>query len=128
MPWYSILVGVAVVSVVTLELLVIRSGIFRSAAFWLAFGICAAFQVPVNGVLTSLSTPIVIYNSEVFSDVRIFFDSPVEDWGFGFAMIALALALWVRLGRDEERRDEERRGADRSGASPLATVDGPSGG
>jgi lycopene cyclase domain-containing protein len=105
MPWYTILTVVAMAAVVAVELLVIRSGIFRNAAYWIALGICAAFQVPVDGWLTDLPTPIVIYNSEVFSDIRIFWDSPIEDWGFGFALMTLALAIWVRLGRDEERDD-----------------------
>jgi lycopene cyclase domain-containing protein len=102
MPWYTILTIIAVVLVVVAELTFIRSGIFRNAAYWIAFGICAAFQIPVDGWLTKLSSPIVIYNSEVFSDIRIFWDSPIEDWGFGFALMTLALAIWVRLGRDED--------------------------
>jgi lycopene cyclase domain-containing protein len=87
--------------VVALELLVLRSGIFRLPAYWIAVAICMAFQVPVDGWLTKLGAPIVIYNAEVFSGVRWFWDSPVEDWGFGFALMTLALALWVRQGRHD---------------------------
>ncbi|MFZ4518648.1 MAG: lycopene cyclase domain-containing protein [Microthrixaceae bacterium] len=101
MPWYTIMTLAAMAVVVALELLVVRSGIFRSAAYWIAIGICFLFQIPVDGWLTKLSSPIVIYNSEVFSDIRIFWSSPIEDWGFGFALMTLALALWVRLGRNE---------------------------
>jgi lycopene cyclase domain-containing protein len=102
MPWYTILTLAAMATVVALEFAVIRSGIFGSPAYWIALGICAAFQVPVDGWLTDLSRPIVIYNSEVFSDIRIFWDSPIEDWGFGFALMTLALSIWVRLGRGED--------------------------
>lgn len=96
---YTALTVGAVVVVVALELLVIRSGILTNASYWIAIAICAAFQVPVDGWLTKLSSPVVIYNPEVFSGLRIAWDSPVEDWGFGFALMTLALAMWVRVGR-----------------------------
>ncbi len=99
---YTALTLAAVVVVVALELLVIRSGILTNASYWIAIAICAAFQVPVDGWLTKLSSPIVIYNPDVFSGLRVAWDSPVEDWGFGFALMTLALALWVRLGRTTE--------------------------
>jgi len=102
MPWYTVLTAAAIVAVVAAELLWIRSGIFRIPAYWIAIGICAAFQVPVDGWLTKLSSVIVIYNAEVFSGVRIFWDSPLEDWGFGFALMTLALSLWVRQGNGSD--------------------------
>ncbi len=105
MPWYSVLTVVAIAVVVAAELLWIRSGIFRRRAYWLAVGICALFQIPVDGWLTKLSSVIVIYNPEVFSGLRIFWDSPIEDWGFGFALMTLALALWVRQDPDEATDD-----------------------
>jgi lycopene cyclase domain-containing protein len=117
MPWYSVLTVVAIAVVVAAELLWIRSGIFRRRAYWLAVGICALFQIPVDGWLTKLSSVIVIYNPEVFSGLRIFWDSPIEDWGFGFALMTLALALWVRQDPDEgtdDRRPLVDAAADRS--------------
>jgi lycopene cyclase domain-containing protein len=106
---YTALTLVAMVVVVALELFVIRSGIFRRRAYWLALGICALFQFPVDGWLTKLSSVIVIYNSEVFSGIRIGWDSPIEDWGFGFALMTLALALWVRQGDgDDDDRSTSR--------------------
>lgn len=117
MPWYSVLTVAAIAVVVAAELLWIRSGIFRRRAYWLAVGICALFQIPVDGWLTKLSSVIVIYNSEVFSGLRVFWDSPIEDWGFGFALMTLALALWVRQDPDEgvdDRRPLVDAAADRS--------------
>jgi lycopene cyclase domain-containing protein len=102
MPWYSVLTVAAIAVVVAAELLWIRSGIFR---------------IPVDGWLTKLSSVIVIYNSEVFSGLRVFWDSPIEDWGFGFALMTLALALWVRQDPDEgvdDRRPLVDAAADRS--------------
>ena len=101
MAWYTVMTLIAMALVVALELLVIRSGIFRMRAFWIALAICAMFQIPVDGWLTKLSSTIVIYNPDVFAGVRVFFDSPIEDWGFGFALMTLALALWVRQGRSD---------------------------
>lgn len=117
MPWYSVLTVAAIAVVVAAELLWIRSGIFRRRAYWLAVGICALFQIPVDGWLTKLSSVIVIYNPEVFSGLRIFWDSPIEDWGFGFALMTLALALWARQEPDEgidDRRPLVDAAADRS--------------
>lgn len=107
---YTALTLVAMIAVVVLELTVIRSGIFRSRAYWIALGICALFQFPVDGWLTKLSATIVLYNPGVFSGIRIGWDSPIEDWGFGFALMTLALAIWVRLSRAEDER-ERRAGA-----------------
>ena len=98
----------AIVAVVAAELLLIRSGIFRSAAYWIAIAICIAFQVPVDGWLTKLSSPVVLYNSDVFSGIRLAWDSPIEDWGFGFALMTLALSLWVRQGRRADAESVER--------------------
>ncbi len=106
MRWYSTLTVLAMVAVVAAELLWIRSGVFRRRAYWLALGICALFQIPVDGWLTKLSSVIVIYNPEVFSGIRIFWDSPIEDWGFGFALMTLAIALWVRQAPGEGERPE----------------------
>ena len=99
---YTAMTLAALVVVVLVELLVIRSGVFRRKAYWIALAICVAFQIPVDGWLTKLSSPVVLYNSEVFSDIRLAWDSPVEDWGFGFALMTLALALWVRQGHHDE--------------------------
>jgi lycopene cyclase domain-containing protein len=106
MPWYSVLTVLAIVAVLAAELLWIRSGILRRRAYWIAVAICAAFQIPVDGWLTKLSSVIVVYNPEVFSGVRIFWDSPVEDWGFGFALMTLALALWARQDPEDEATDD----------------------
>ena len=56
------------------------------------------FQVLVDGWLTKLSAPIVLYAPEHFLGVRIPFDIPIEDFAFGFAMVTLTLAA-VGAGR-----------------------------
>jgi lycopene cyclase domain-containing protein len=85
-----------IVTVVLLELLWLRTGIFRTLQYWLSIIIVFAFQIPVDGWLTKLSDPIVIYNADEMLGVRGPWDIPVEDFGFGFAMVTLAILLWRR--------------------------------
>lgn len=88
----------SVLVVVAVELLWLRTGIFATATYWIAYGIVVFFQVLVDGWLTKLSAPIVIYSPEHFTGWRAPFDVPVEDYLFGFSMITLAIILWVRAG------------------------------
>jgi lycopene cyclase domain-containing protein len=104
---YTLLTLVAMVVVVVLDLVVVRTRVLTTLGFWLSYAIMAAFQIPVDGWLTRLDAPIVRYADAEFSGIRVFFDSPVEDFGFGFAMIVATLMTWSALGR-------------RSGASHLA--------
>ena len=61
-PEYTVLTVIAVLAVVALELLVLRTGIFRTPQYWVTMLIVFAFQIPVDGWLTKLPDPIVIYN------------------------------------------------------------------
>ena len=96
MPEYTVLTGCAVLAVVVAELVYFRSGIFRTAQYWWSIVIVFAFQVPVDGWLTKLSDPIVIYNPDEMLGLRAPWDIPIEDFGFGFAMVTLAILLWRR--------------------------------
>jgi hypothetical protein len=51
----------------------------------------------VDGWLTKLSDPIVIYNPDEMLGLRVPWDIPVEDYGFGFAMVTLTILTWRRL-------------------------------
>jgi lycopene cyclase domain-containing protein len=96
---YTIASIAAVIVVVAVELLWLRTGIFATATYWIAYGIIVFFQILVDGWLTKLSSPIVLYNRDEFSGWRVFFDSPVEDFLFGFALVTLPIMLWERAGR-----------------------------
>jgi lycopene cyclase domain-containing protein len=99
---YTVLTGIAVVGVIALELLWFRTGIFTTAQYWIAMLIIFGFQVGVDGWLTKLSNPIVIYDPTEMSGLRIPWDIPIEDFGFAFAMVTLSILLWRRaLERDE---------------------------
>jgi len=95
-PEYTVLTAVAVVAVVGAELVYFKSGIFSTAQYWFAIAIIFAFQIAVDGWLTKLSAPIVIYSPDEFLGLRIPWDIPIEDFGFGFAMVTLAILLWRR--------------------------------
>jgi lycopene cyclase domain-containing protein len=93
--------AIAIVAVIVLELAWFRTGIFRSAQYWVAIGITWFFQCFVDGWLTKLSDPIVIYNPAEQSGLRFPWDIPVEDFGFGWAMVTLTVLVWIRLNRKE---------------------------
>ena len=98
---YTLPAVVAVTVVVALELAVFRTGLFRRPAYWLSMLIVVGFQIPVDGWLTKLSSPIVIYQEKQTSGLRFPFDIPVEDFLFGFALVTAVLLLWER---QRERR------------------------
>ena len=89
---------VAVLAVVAVEVFWLRTGIFRRATFWISYAIILFFQVLVDGWLTKLSAPIVVYDPDRFSGIRVPFDIPIEDYLFGFALIVLTILLWERAG------------------------------
>ncbi|QKE83322.1 lycopene cyclase domain-containing protein [Arthrobacter sp. NEB 688] len=105
MPEYTALAVVSVVLTVLAERFWLRTGVFRTAKYWLAMAIVFFFQVLVDGWLTKLSAPIVIYDEAQTTGVRIPWDVPVEDYLFGFSMVTLTILLWVRLGRSPEEVD-----------------------
>jgi len=108
---YTVASALAVLVVIAIELLWFRTGIFRKITFWISYAIILFFQVLVDGWLTKLSAPIVIYNREENSGIRIPWDIPVEDYLFGFALIVLTILLWERAGH----RDQDAGAAGSSG-------------
>jgi lycopene cyclase domain-containing protein len=98
-PDYTLLALVAAVVVVVVELAWLRTGLFRSPAYFATMAVVFGFQVLVDGWLTKASAPVVLYDPGQISGVRAPWDIPVEDFLFGFALITLVLLLWVRAGR-----------------------------
>jgi lycopene cyclase domain-containing protein len=92
---YTAAAAGGVVVVVLLELLVLRTGLFGDRRYWVALGIVGCFQLLVNGVLTC--PPIVAYDPDAILGPRLAC-APVEDLGFGFAMVTATIALWRRAG------------------------------
>jgi lycopene cyclase domain-containing protein len=111
---YTVLAVLSVVGTVALELVWLRTGLFRRAQYWIAMGIVYVFHVLVDGWLTKLSAPIVIYGDEEILGIRIPWDIPVEDYLFGFSMITLTLLVWLHLG---ERHDPSGTGHTTDGST-----------
>lgn len=107
MPEYTVLTVISIIAVVALELAWLRTGIFRQAQYWISMAIVFFFQIIIDGWLTKLSDPIVIYNPDEMLGVRAPWDIPIEDFGFGFSMVTLTLLIWVRV----TRRDDSTRSA-----------------
>ncbi len=103
MPEYTLATIVAVFAVIAIEVAWARTGIFSTAQFWISMAIVWAFQVLVDGRLTRLPNAIVRYAPNEFSGVRFPLDIPIEDFGFGFTLVAATIMLWARLGRREVR-------------------------
>ncbi|MEO3757183.1 lycopene cyclase domain-containing protein [Mycobacterium sp. B14F4] len=102
---YTVPAVLAVIAVCVMEFAVLRTGLFRRAAYWISMAIVLGFQIPVDGWLTKLSAPIVIYDDKHTSGIRFPFDIPVEDFLFGWAMVTAVLLLWERQRLRASRKD-----------------------
>ena len=82
---------------------VFRTGLFRQPAYWVAMAIVFAFMVPVDGWLTKLSAPIVVYRDADTSGLRPVWDILAEEFVYAFALLTLVILVWDRAGREEAR-------------------------
>lgn len=93
---YTALAIASVMLVLTLELFFIKSNLLRRPAFYFGYAIVVFFQLLTNGYLTK--TGIVLYDPSAIIGTRIAF-APVEDLLFGFSLVFLTLATWVKLSQ-----------------------------
>jgi lycopene cyclase domain-containing protein len=103
---YTLPALVSVPVVVAVELAVLRTGLFRKPAYWISMAIVLGFQIPVDGWLTKLSAPIVLYDPAHTSGLRWPWDIPVEDFLFGFSLVTLVLLLWERQRQRARARED----------------------
>ncbi len=102
---YTALTVVAVLATIALDRWVARTRVTSTANWWSAYGIIVFFQLLTNGWLTGRR--IVRYDGDAIlgsGDVRFVGDgrlvfAPVEDLGFGFALVLSTTVVWVWLGR-----------------------------
>lgn len=85
-------IGVAL----ALDLGVLRTRLVTRGVFWCTYPIILIFQLIANGIFTGRG--IVRYKPSDIIGVRIAY-APVEDLGFGFALVLVTLSVWVWLGR-----------------------------
>ena len=105
---YTAIAVVAVLAALALDRWGARTRLTATTTWWSAYAIIVFFQLLTNGWLTGRG--IVRYDGDVIlgseqatflGDWRILF-APVEDLGFGFALVLTASVAWVWLGRREE--------------------------
>ena len=95
---------VGVVAALVFDLWVLRTRLVATRQWWVAYAIVMGFQLLTNGWLTGRL--IVTYDPDAIlgsgtvpflGDGRIAY-APVEDLGFGFALVLATCALWVWWG------------------------------
>ena len=105
---YTAVTIVAVLAAVALDRWVARTRLTGTATWWTAYGIIVVFQLLTNGWLTGRG--IVRYDRDAIigsdrvtlvGDGRLVY-APVEDLGFGFALVLTSCVLWVWLGHRSE--------------------------
>lgn len=115
---YTAAAALGVVVVLALDLLVLRTRLVATRRWWAAYGLVLFFQLLTNGWLTGRR--IVTYDPAAIigsggvpfvGDGRLAW-APVEDIGFGFALVLTTCAVWTRLAPptpDEAPRRGDRR-------------------
>ena len=97
MRLYPVLAVVAALATVALERR-LRTGIFRDPAYWITLAICGGFMIPVDGWLTKLSAPIVIYDAGATTGWRPIWDILAEEYLYAFALLTTVMIVWDWLG------------------------------
>lgn len=87
-----------VLSITSIGLAIILDKLFKTdllsdKRYYLFLLVITFFKLLVNGALTS---KIVMYNSAEILGYRIM-TIPLEDFGFGFAMVTLAVIVWEKF-------------------------------
>lgn len=101
---YTMLAVVGVLAAIVVDRWAVRTRLTSSGAWWAAYSIIVFFQLLTNGWLTGRGIvrydPDTIVGSEevtAFGDGRLVY-APVEDLGFGFALVLTTCVVWVWLG------------------------------
>ncbi len=93
---YTAAAVLGVLGALLIDGLVLRTRLVTTATFWATYPIVLGFQLVSNGVLTGRD--VVRYDPAAIVGLRLA-HAPVEDLGFGFALVLLTLSLWVWWGR-----------------------------
>jgi lycopene cyclase domain-containing protein len=93
---YTEIVVLAILLTIVNDLYILKTRLLLRKVFWTSYAIIIFFQLITNGWLTY--NGIVTYSPDVITGVRIAF-APIEDLGFGFALVTNVMALWVYLGK-----------------------------
>ena len=106
---YTLAAVVGVAVAVAVDLFVLRTRLLATSRWWLAYAIVVFFQLLTNGWLTGrgivrYASDAIIGSSRItfLGDGRVVW-APVEDLLFGFALVLLSCAAWVRVGARPRR-------------------------
>jgi lycopene cyclase domain-containing protein len=102
---YTAAAGLGVAAALVLDLVLLRTNLVRSKAFWLSYALLLCFELVVDGILTGRH--LVVYPPSAIVGhpaARLVGDwhlgyAPVEDILFGFSLILQTLAWWTWWGR-----------------------------
>lgn len=85
----------ALLSVITAIILdkITEINLLKDKKYYLFLALIIFFKLLVNGALTA---KIVMYNPAQITGFRIM-TIPIEDFGFGFGMITLAVIVWEKF-------------------------------
>jgi lycopene cyclase domain-containing protein len=92
---YTVAVALGLAVALVLDLALLRTRLVNRRAFWTAYAIVLFFQLVSNGFLAGRG--VVRYDPDTILGLRIVY-APVEDLGFGFALVLMTLSVWVRSG------------------------------
>ncbi len=95
MKEYSLLAVFSVLFAVSADAL-LKTKLLKQGFFWLFILAILLFKIIVNGYLTG--TNIVMYNPKFFMNTRLG-SIPLEDFLFGFSMVALTVIFWEYFKR-----------------------------
>ena len=102
---YTAIALVAALTAVALDRWAARTRLTTSGTWWATYGIIVVFQLLTNGWLTGrrivrYDPAAIIGNDRVtlIGNGRLGY-APVEDLGFGFALVLATCVVWVWLGR-----------------------------
>ena len=107
-PLYPTLSIVAALGVFAAERFWLRTGLFRQPAYWISMAIVFVFMIPIDGWMSKLSDPIVIYDPDELSGIRFPWDIPLEEFVYAFALVTLAMLFWDRAGQADAATIEEK--------------------
>ena len=93
---YSQLTLIAIVISFLNDRFIFKTSLITKRVFWTSYAIILPFQLLTNWWLTSRN--IVMYSDSAIVGIRLA-SAPIEDLGFGFALVLSVLTFWIYWGR-----------------------------
>ena len=111
MPIYPTLAVTAAVAVVLVELVLLRTGLFRDRAYWISMAICYRVHDPRRRLAHEALGPDRALPAGGHQRLSPIWDIPLEEYAYAFALLTAVMLTWDHLGRRAADRSSRRRGA-----------------